>query len=444
MKQPSPVEDSSFNPPLSIRSFPRAIIHFDGDAFFASVEQARNHALRGRPVITGSEKHIVSSMSYEAKAKGITRAMTIRQARELCPDVAVIRSDYELYSLYARRMYAIAKRFTPEVEEYSIDECFADITGLRAYYRMPYDQIALRIKETLERELDITFGVGLGPNKTVAKIASKWKKPAGFTVIPAKHLHLYAADIPISKLWGIGYSTAALLRKLGVETVLDFARKPREWLLNHHLPKPYQEIWHELHGEYIKHIHSVSHGDVKSLITSRTFTPPSRDAAFVLSELSRNIEEVCRKARFHGVRAGHISVYLKTQEFNYRSAERSFIVPTCDPVTVLAHARECFTDIFRPGVLYRTTGVTLSQISRVGLSQEPLFTSAKSLDDHETLFSTVDRLNARMGKRAIQLASSMKASAFRIVEAGSFRGQAGKGAKKRARLELPFLGVVKT
>src|SRR3990167_814539 len=109
-------------------SFPRAILHVDGDSFFASCEIARNPKLRGKPVITGRERGIVSAMTYGVKARGVKRGMILSEARKICPDAVILPSDYETYSLFSERMYEIVRRYTPTVEEYSIDECFADLT----------------------------------------------------------------------------------------------------------------------------------------------------------------------------------------------------------------------------------------------------------------------------------------------------------------------------
>ena len=108
--------------PLTLRSFARAIVHIDADAFFASCEQAVNPTLKGKPVVTGKERGIASAVSYEAN--GVKRGMTIREIKQLCPDAIHLPSDYETYSLFSR-MFAIVRRYTPDVEEYSIDECFA-------------------------------------------------------------------------------------------------------------------------------------------------------------------------------------------------------------------------------------------------------------------------------------------------------------------------------
>src|ERR1700752_272990 len=130
-------------------------------------------------------------MSLEAKALGITRGMRLFEVKRICPDAIILPSDYETYSLYSKRLFAIVRRYTPDVEEYSIDECFCDLTGLRRPLRMSYIQIANRIKEDLDTELGFTFSVGLAPNKVVAKIASKWEKPSGLTAIPGRELHRF-------------------------------------------------------------------------------------------------------------------------------------------------------------------------------------------------------------------------------------------------------------
>ena len=211
--------------PLTLRSFARAILHIDADAFFASCEQAVNPGLKGKPVVTGKERGIASAVSYEAKARGVKRGMTIREIREICPDAIHLPSDYETYSLFSQRMFAIVRRYTPDVEEYSVDECFCDLTGLRRPLRMSYETMAARIKADLEHDLGLTFAVGLAPTKVVAKLASKWQKPAGLTVISGNDLHLYLDQVPIGNVWGIGEQTTAYLTRFGIATALDFARQ---------------------------------------------------------------------------------------------------------------------------------------------------------------------------------------------------------------------------
>src|SRR4029450_7145924 len=204
--------------------------------------------------------------------------------------------DYETYSLLSKRFFAIIRRYTPEVEEYSIDECFADVTGLRRPLRMSYLQIAERIKHALDTELGFTFSVGLAPNKVVAKIASKWKKPSGLTVIPGRDIHLFLKDLPVGKVWGIGENTAALLQKHGIPSALDFARKPEFWVKKL-LTKPFYEIWQELNGRYVLPLITAEKATYWSIQKVKTFPPPSSERAFVFAQLCKNIENACIKAR---------------------------------------------------------------------------------------------------------------------------------------------------
>ncbi len=117
--------------PFMLASYPQAILHLDADAFFASVEQALDPSLRGKPVVTGRERGIIACASYEAKARGIQRGIPLFQAEKLCPGLVVLPDDYETYSLFSKRMFNILRRYTPAVEEYSIDEAFADLAGMR-------------------------------------------------------------------------------------------------------------------------------------------------------------------------------------------------------------------------------------------------------------------------------------------------------------------------
>lgn len=300
--------------PLTLHSFPRAIIHIDADAFFASVEQARNPSLKGKPVITGKERGIASSMSYEAKARGVERAMRLADVKKLCPAAIILPSDYETYSLLSMRLFNIVRRYTPDVEEYSIDECFADLTGLRRTFRTSYQEIARRIKEDLDLELGCTFSVGLAPTKVIAKIASKWQKPSGFTAIAGRDIHKFIEKLPVQKVWGIGPMTTAFLFKHRVYTALEYARLPEEWIKKN-LSKPYFEIWQELNGKSVYNLETKEKDSYQTIQKMKTFTPPSKDRNFVFSQLSKNIENACMKARRYKLAAKSAVIFLRSQDF---------------------------------------------------------------------------------------------------------------------------------
>lgn len=344
--------------PLAVGSFPRAILHIDGDAFFASCEQSRRPALQGRPVVTGKERGIAASMSYEAKARGVTRGMRLADIRKVCPEAIVLPSDYETYSLLSTRFFAIVRRYTPDVEEYSIDECFADLTGLRRPLRMSYFQIAERIKHDLDTELGFTFSVGLASNKVVAKIASKWQKPSGLTAIPDQELYRYLARLPVEQVWGIGPQTTALLKKHGVETALHFAQKPEPWV-QQYFSKPFYHIWQELNGLCVFELATGEREPSQSIQKVKTFTPPSPDKAFVFAQLAKNIENACMKARKYKLAAQRVVIFLRTQQFHDLGHEVELSGPTHFPNDILRSVAPGFEALFSPATLYRATGVIL-------------------------------------------------------------------------------------
>jgi DNA polymerase-4 len=437
----------------------RAIVHFDGDSFFASVEQVMDYKLKGKAVITGGERGAITSVSVEGKKLGINRGMTLAMARAICPDLVVVSSDYTSYSLFARRMYSIVREFTDLVEEYSIDECFADITDVKDQYKdkykdkeFSYPELVLIIKKKLEDSLGVTFGVGLAPNKVLAKLASKHRKPAGFTHIPKEEAHAFLEKVQIGKVWGIGPSSSLHLGKLGIRTALDFANKDKDWIDRNSIAKPYQEIWYELNGVYIKKvINSVSSPDEKigSIITSRTFTPPSSKRDYVFSQLSKNIESACIKARRHKVKASHVRLYLKTQEFTYKSYDFDLNIALSTPLEIINLASKYFHHIYGydKNILYRATGVALSGLVHEECLAQDLFGESKNTERSSEIFSVVDDMSRKYGKFSVILGSSLEAmpdSAIKTKHVRDAHETLGLiGERKKKSLNIPFLGMVR-
>jgi DNA polymerase-4/DNA polymerase V len=409
--------------------FERVILHFDGDSFFASVEQVMDYRLRGRPLVTGGERGAITSASIEAKRLGINRGVSLRDAKKLCPELAVVSGDYVSYAIFAERMYSIVREFTPLIEEYSIDECFADITGLDRILKMSYADIAIAIKKKLETSLGITFGVGLGPNKVLAKVASKHRKPAGFTIIGKNNLESFLKNLPLGKVWGIGPSTSIALSKLGVFTALDFASKTSGWVDHHHIPKPYRETWLELQGYFQKEL-SLEPDIPKSIIRSRTFSPPSSDKEFVFSQLSKNIEAASAKARSHGLRAGSLYFYLKTQDFRYQGKDISLTVPSSSPTDIISLVKKYFGEVWRSGVLYRASGISLRGFISDNETTHDLFGESVKTEKNAVVFRCLDKLSAKYGEHTIFMGSSLRALTFSGVDSGR-------------PLDIPMVGKVK-
>lgn len=431
--------------PLTIHSWPRAILHLDADAFFASCEQAIHPELRGRPVITGKERGIVAAASYEAKAKGVQRGMSIFEVKKVCPDIIILPSDYETYSLFSVRMFEMLRRFSPDVEEYSIDEAFVDLTGLRRSFHGSYEMIAKTIQERIEAELGITVSIGVSLTKVLAKIGSKHKKPRGLTVIPGRDIHIYLSRLPIEKVWGIGPNTAAFLSKFGITTALEFARKG-EGFVKRHLSKPFQEIWHELNGRGVYQVVNESKSSYQSISKAKTFTPPSNDETFIFAQLSRNLENACIKARRYKLAAARLVVFLRTQDFRDTGVEMRLNRPTAYPADLFGPLREGFSSIYEPRNLYRQTGVVLSGLVPETRVQYTLFDDTARIEKMGRIYCTVDRLSEKFGKYTVLHAASLPTKVQTQHEGE--RGDAPerttglfKGENKRQRIGLPVLHI---
>lgn len=395
------------NRPLSISSFSgRPILHIDCDAFFTSVEQALKPELQGKPVVTGKERGIVACASYEAKALGVKRPMRLWEARKLLPELICLPSDYETYSLYSKRMFEIIRRFTPEVEEYSIDEAFAELSGLRRLYRTGYPEIAWKIKQTVQQELGLTVSVGLSASKTLAKISSKEKKPDGFFVLRASELHLFLPKVPLERVCGFGPNTVALLEKNGVRNVWDYVNRPEVWAAKL-LGKIGVELWHELRGEPVYPIVTAEKDDYASISKTKTFTPPSSEKDFVKAQLIRNLESAFIKLRRHRLRAKMMCIYLRNQDFRSAGADAALDRSTSSTMDAVGLAGELFEQVFQPGMLYRATGIILSKLEADRAIQYSLFDDVPKIQSMKRIDRVLDRVNELYGKHAIHLGSSL-------------------------------------
>ncbi len=432
--------------PLTLHSLPKAIIHVDCDAFFASVEQAMNPELRGKPVITGKERGIASAMSYEAKRKGVVRGMRLSEIKKICPDAVILPSDYETYSLFSKRFYGILRRFTPDVEEYSIDEAFAELSGLRRVYRTSYEDIALKIKGTVESELGITVSVGLSLTKSLAKICSKESKPSGFTCVKGYDLHHYLKRLPTDRVCGFGPNSVALLKKNGVHTIYDYVMRP-EIFGKKLLGKVGVELWHELRGEAIYPIVTgESKANQVSLSKTKTFTPASNDKDFVRAQLLRNVESAFIKLRRHRLRAKTISIFLVNHEFRGGGLCADLSRSTASTHEAIAMASVLFDKTFNALQKYRKTGVVLNDLEIEKETQYDLFEDTCHIKALREISRVIDEVNSVYGKHALHIGSTDCLNKFsqHLGERGDFAARKKnllKGETFRQRLKLPLWNV---
>jgi len=426
---------------FSLYSWPQAILHIDGDAFFTSCEEAIHPELRGKPIITGGERGIVACASYAAKAIGIKRGVPLHEARKMCPGLVVLPSDYETYSLFSRRMFNVMRRFTPQVEEYSIDEAFADITGMRRALRGSYEAIAVRVKDEISREIGITVSVGLSLTKVLAKVASKHRKPDGFTPIPGRMIAKYLEHLPVEKVWGIGHATTNYLNKLGVRTALEFARLSED-TVRRRFTKPGIEIWQELRGESVYPVCPEEKSAYASISKTKTFSPPSNHADYLFAQLMRNLESACIKARRYHLAARRIAAFLKGSDFGFTGREIRLNRPSVYPMELSAEMRVLFDDMYRPRELYRATGIVLMELAGHANIQYGLFEDAVRAERVGDLYRVADEIGAKYGKHSLHLGASHLIEKRGPGKRGEPTAREQKslfGETRRKRLGIPLL-----
>jgi DNA polymerase-4 len=201
----------------------RRIIHVDMDAFYASVEQRDNPALRGRPVAVGGDpdrRGVVAAASYEARAYGVRSAISMARAVRLCPSLIIVRPDFDKYRHVSTQVFGILRSVTPLVEPLSLDEAYLDVTE-NAWGETLGMIVARRLKDEIRKTTNLTASAGVAPNKFLAKIASGWQKPDGLTVVAPERVEQFLQGLKVDALWGVGPVTARKLRERGIDRLTD-------------------------------------------------------------------------------------------------------------------------------------------------------------------------------------------------------------------------------
>src|SRR5438105_1803858 len=210
----------------------RRILHVDMDAFYASVEQRDNAALRGKALAVGGQPNrrgVVAAASYEARTFGVHSAMSMARAVRLCPSLVIVPPDFARYKAASNTVFSIFREVTPLVEALSLDEAYLDVTE-NAWHEPLASTVARQLKEQIRTDTGLTASAGVAPNKFLAKIASGWKKPDGLTVISPDRVEPFLQQLPVDALWGVGPVTARKLRARGIEKLVDVRRADPESL----------------------------------------------------------------------------------------------------------------------------------------------------------------------------------------------------------------------
>jgi DNA polymerase-4 len=341
---------------------PRAIMHLDLDAFFASVEVLENPDLAGKPVVVGGRpegRGVVAAASYPARAFGIHSAMPMARALALCPRVVIVPPRHRLYWQYSERVMAILHETSPLVEQMSIDEAYLDLTDHVSAWQDAIE-IARRLQSRVREEVGLSASVGLATNKLVAKVAAGQHKPGGLTVVRPGEEAAFLAPLPVRELPGVGPVTAERLAELHVTTIGDLAQvppaelhsrfgRPGGWLARGALGMDDSPVVTE-HG-----VGSIGH--------ETTFSRDLAGQEALHEQLWRLCQGVGRRLKKQELAAGTVAIKLRYADFTTLTRQMSLAVPTDDEREIYRAAQVLLDRTWQQGRPVRLLGVSAHHLS---------------------------------------------------------------------------------
>lgn len=378
----------------------RIIALVDCDSFFVTCEQVVEPSLKGQPVcVVSNNEGCVISRSREAKKMGVKMGMPYFMAKKEFPKAIYIRAEHDRYDWFSKRVMECLKEFSPDVEIYSIDEAFIDLTGTRKLYKRNYTEIARLIKNTIKEKTDIDVSIGVSHSKTLAKLASdKAKNTGGIYVISMFNIEKELKQTKASEIWGVGRRIDLFFKKWGIFTGYDFIQKPDSWIKKE-LGKTGLEMKHELLGECISKVESKIEPP-KSIQKTSAIMGFTSDMNIIKSELSKHIHRACVKLRRYKGKCSIVGVMLRTKDFVVVSKTKKLLQATNFELTVKKEIEELLQDIYTPNVIYRSSGIMLENLSYNDEQQLFLFDSASEKD--EKLAKCIDKIEERFGKNSIK------------------------------------------
>lgn len=298
----------------------KVIFHIDMNSFYASVEMTHNPSLKRKPIaIAGNpeeRKGIIVTSSYEARAKGVKTTMPLWEAKKLCPELIVVRPNFNRYREMSAKIFKMLAEITPLIEPVSIDEGYLDVTDHPTH---PLE-LAKEIQQKLLRELDIPCSIGIGPNKFLAKTASDMKKPLGITVLRIRDLPEKLWPLPVEKMYGVGNKTAEKLHKVNIKTIGTLA-KTDVYTLTQLLGINGERLINRANGIDPRHVDPDSVNEFKSIGNSQTLphdTTDEREIKSILLQLATRVEERLQRRELKGK-----TVQLMIRYANRRTVTRS-------------------------------------------------------------------------------------------------------------------------
>ncbi|MFN0125673.1 MAG: DNA polymerase IV [Verrucomicrobiales bacterium] len=392
---------------------PRSIVHLDADAFFASVEQASDPRLRGRPVAVGGESRgIVASASYEARKYGIYTPMPTVRARKLCPRLVVVPGDFEKYERFSRWMFGYAYEFTPDVEQASIDEGYFDLSGCRR----PAVEVAETIRRAIGQSLRISVSEGIGSNKFVSAVASKLRKPAALVEVPRGGETAFLHPLAAKWLPGVGPHTAGRLQAAGLARIGQVAATPVE-LLELVLGRMAPTVRQLARGIDDRPVVAVA-GPAKSYGQQETFAQDVTDEEWVGAVLRRMADDLMAKVREEGKAVRTVTVKVRYNDMDEDQRSETLPEPTDLETDVYGRLPAMLRHAWKRRVSLRLVALRLSNVYDEWWRLElPLGEPAQRHDQHRRLARALDDLRRTHGRHVILRGHDMRLREDPVPEA---------------------------
>ena len=375
------------------------ILHVDMDAFFASVEERDNPALKGKAVVVGTGvRGVVSAANYEARKFGIHAAMPVGRAKRLAPHAIFVPPNMSRYSEVSSHIMEIFRSVTPLVEPLSLDEAFLDVTGAK---RLLGDgrEIAKQIRAKVEASEGITCSVGIATTKFIAKLASGRCKPNGMLEIAEDRVLEFLHPLPVNAIWGVGPKTNEELQKLGLRTVADIANTPRQTLIRA-LGEAAGASLYEL--SWGRDYRDVEPEEVdKSISAAETFDSDTEDQEIVLRELLRLTEKATYRMREKDFSARTISIKVRFADF--KTISRSKTVPLAISATheVFEVVKALFLGLKLDRARIRLVGVSLDGLED-GIDASEQLVLGERENGWRQATAAMDKASARFGQGSIR------------------------------------------
>jgi len=377
------------------------IMHLDLDTFFVSVERLLDNRLEGKPVLIGgtSDRGVVAACSYEARAYGVHSAMPMKRARELCPDALIIRGNSGTYTEYSNKVTEIIQETVPSFEKTSIDEFYADLTGMDKFFSSY--KMGTELRQRIIKETGLPISFGMSRNKTVSKVATGEAKPNNQLRIDEGTEKPFLAPLSVAKIPMVGQKTQQTLYSLGVKRIHTIQEMPVE-LMEKVLGKNGVSIWHKANG--IDHSPIIPYHERKSISTERTFEQDTIDVHKLKGILLAMTENLAFQLRRGTKLTACVTVKLRYSDFNTYTLQSRIPYTSADHM-LIPKVMELFNKLYHRRLLVRLIGVRFSHLVGGGY-QINLFDDAEEMIN---LYHAMDKIRDKFGDRRIMRASGMEA-----------------------------------